>query len=377
MGQAEPWTTVFPEIHLEYGNEIWGSATPADPFMGATMNGGVRGGQVANDRLGMLKASPFYNESNFNLVIGGQTRFPGRQEELEANSSTHDTIGFAPYYAELNAWGTPEQRYYPLFATAKQNVTSGNMVENQQILANSGQGTDMAIYEVNVHATNAANTVPLTTRNEFLTGMGSGLSLPLVMLTYMRDMGITDQAAFQSLQYSTQMSNGDYAKVWGLLRDLEATGRKRPTWLGLEMANKAIQGTMVGTSQSGANPTYIQQPSNGITAPIEVPYVQSFVFANGTHYGMVLFNLRIEESGFEPVQINLPMPVKPEATLYKLTGDSVNAGNEAAQNIAIETIPLNNFQSSTNLTLSPHSMWVLTWETDYSNAIYLPILRRN
>ena len=250
LGQTEPWTTLFPTIHLEYGNEIWGTGEPiSDPFAGATMGGGVNAGKVAHDRVGIMKNSPYFDATAFNFVIGGQTRYPGRQEELENNSDNHDTIGFAPYYGELNAWGNLDQRYYPLYALAKQAVTHGDMVTNQGIL--SPNNTQMAIYELNLHAVNPNNSVPLDIRNDVLTGIGGGLSVPLTMLTYMRDMGIVNQVGFQALQYSFEMDNGENARVWGMLRDSEATGRKRPTWLGMELANKGIQGVMMSTSQGG------------------------------------------------------------------------------------------------------------------------------
>ena len=39
LGQAAPWTTVFPSLHLEYGNELWGAASGSDPFFGASLLG--------------------------------------------------------------------------------------------------------------------------------------------------------------------------------------------------------------------------------------------------------------------------------------------------------------------------------------------------
>ncbi len=36
LGRSTPWTDIFPIIHLEFGNELWGSADPSDPFWGAS-----------------------------------------------------------------------------------------------------------------------------------------------------------------------------------------------------------------------------------------------------------------------------------------------------------------------------------------------------
>ena len=73
-------------------------------------------------------------------------------------------------------------------------------------------------------------------------GFGHGLALPLHHLAYLKAYGARDQCAFSSLGYSFRMQNGEYARVWGLLRDLYATGRKRPTWLGLELVNRIAGG---------------------------------------------------------------------------------------------------------------------------------------
>ena len=44
LGQETPWTDVFSQIHLEYGNELWGLNAIGDPFIGSTMRGGTRSG---------------------------------------------------------------------------------------------------------------------------------------------------------------------------------------------------------------------------------------------------------------------------------------------------------------------------------------------
>ncbi len=372
LGQPEPWTTVFDTIHLEYGNEIWGNGeAQTDPFAGATMGGGIVGAQVAHDRIGIMKNSPYYDPAKFNFVIGGQTRYTGRQTELEENSDNHDSIGFAPYYGELNAWGSADQRYYPLYALAKQAVTIGNMVENKAIL--DAHGSEMSIYEINLHAVDPNNNVSLDVRNDVLTGIAGGLSVPLTMLTYMRDMGVVNQVGFQALQYSFEMSNGEDARVWGMLRDSEATGNKRPTWLGMELANKAIRGSMINTLQTGDNPKWSQQPINGVTEAVEIPYIQSFAFRDGEKYGMIVFNLHLTD--IQRVEFDLHMPAKPNGTLYTLQSPlpaNPGADNESAEIVTITSQAINANQLP-GIEMAPHSALVIEWESDWTDHIYLPI----
>ncbi|HFC11781.1 MAG TPA: hypothetical protein ENJ56_02975 [Anaerolineae bacterium] len=356
LGQATPWTQIFSKIHVEYGNEIWGGADNNDPYIGATFRGGVRAGEIANNRINIMKLSPYYNAGKFDMVLGGQSRFPGRQQEFENNSRAHDSIGFAPYYGTLENYGDNGQRYNPLYAHSLELSQRGFMVENRNILANAGHGTQMALYEINLDF--AKQFVPADICNDFLTSQGAGISLPLVMLAYMRDMGIRTQAAFQASQYSNafRRCGGQPQRLFGLLRDIEATDRKRPAFLAVELANMAIGGNLLQTNVSG--PGFTQQAGNGITAPTQTPFVHAFAFQQGSGYSLVLFNVDINNS--RNVQLNLPSAAG-QATMYSLTGSSIGADNETGQAVNIQTSTLNNFSQSYNMSLQPHSMVVITW----------------
>ncbi len=357
LGQSTPWTNVFSQIHLEFGNEIWGTNGAGDPFLGATLRGGTNGGLVANQRIGIMKSSGYFNAGKFNFILGGQHRFPPRQQEFENNSKSHNAIGFAPYFGELRTYRNDAERYYPLFGHAWDTVRSGLMVQNQQILRQAGNNTSMAIYEINIHA--ITGNVPIAVRNDFLSGMGGGLALPLTMLTYQRDMQIRDQAAFQIAQYSFRMADRQYGRVWGLLRDVEATSRKRPTFLGMELANRAVMGNMLTTTQSGGNPIVNQNPINGITKQTTYPLVQSFAFKQGNQYSVVLFNLHLNAA--QPVRVQLPRNPAGNATMHIMSSNSIHDNNENSELVRIRTQGINNFSNNYSLTLPKHSMTVITW----------------
>ena len=352
QGQSAPWTSVFGKIHLEFGNEIWGFNFGSDPFLGSSLRGGVNAGQVANDRIGVMKASPYYN-GKFDMVIGGQARFAGRQQEIEDNSSAHDTIGFAPYYGSLERFNTNAERYEPTYAHGSEVALRGPMAANREIFKNSGQGTNMAIYEINVHHTGGA--APIDIRNDVLTGVGGGISLPLTMLSYQRDFGIRTQVGFQALQFSNRLPNGTYARIFGMMRDLEATGLKRPTWLGLELANKAVGGDMLVSNVSGA-PSYNQAPFNGIVGNTQTSKIQSFAFKNGNSYSVVLFNLDINNAH----QVRIQAPGNPgNGQVWKLWHPDPNMNNEDGWNVDIFS---GNMGGSSSLVLPPNSMYVVKWQ---------------
>lgn len=358
LGQSEPWTTIFPSIHLEFGNEMWGSASGGDPFFGASALGGERLGTIAGDRFGIMKASPYFDAGKLDLIIGGQSAWPGRQTEIEAASSNHTSVAVAPYYGVLDDYQTNEDMYYPMFAKA---IAAGTGVvrETKDILTASGKGTKLAIYEINTHTTGGP--APHAVRDNFVAGLGAGLALPLAMLSYQRDLGINTQCAFTALGYSFKYGYGaaDYVRLWGMLRDVASTGRKRPTWLGMEAANRAIVGSLITTAHEGEDPEYTQQPANGLEVATTFPLLHSFAYRGNQQYGLVLFNLDLN-SGHD-VMLSLPSAPDGGASVVTMNAPDINASNEDAINVTLTENFLAGFSSQHAMTLPAHSLTVLTW----------------
>lgn len=381
-GQENPWTDVFPTIHLEYGNEMWGSGYGGDPFWGATVRGGQRLGQIAHDHFAAFRNSAHFDAGQFNLIIGGQTRYVPQNVHIENNSTTHDSMALAPYFGALSTYETTADIYYPLFAEPLYQSTIGGertVFSTTQLLEQ--HGTTPTIYEINFHTT--SGDVPLDIRNDYVTGLGGGLALPLHMLTYLRDLGIRDQVGFTTLQYSFPVygagrsaepewyqreqfydrlferesadsrANTEFVRLWGMLRDLEATGRKRPSWLGMELVNPLIAGDMIAVQ--GENiPSITVPPINDLTVPIELPLVQGFAFKDGSDVSMLLFNLSLTET--ITVDLNLQAPAaRSTVDMQILTGAFITEGNESAENVQITTVPLS-IATTNTIALSPHSL---------------------
>lgn len=362
LGRPQPWTQAFERMHIEYGNELWGAASGGDPFMGASVSGGVRLGSIASDRFDLLQAAPHFDGGVMKLVIGGQAGYAGRQQEIVQNSSAHDAVALAPYFGVLDAWSSDADIFGPLLAMPFYEVASGRMRESRGYL-DAGAGTEMSIYEVNFHTTHG--NAPIDIRNDFLTGMGGGLALPLTMLVYQRDLAARDQCAFSSLQYSFRLESGDMARLWGMLRDVEATRRKRPTWLGVEVVNKAVMGSALRTEQSGDNPTWMQSAVNGIGEEMRVQEVQSFAFAEGPMRGVVLFNLNLET----PRRVRLEFDGLPGGAFqYLLSAESIHDDNEDSTTIVIDSALVFEFQSGNEFTLPPHSVTALRWQNAVMSA---------
>lgn len=352
LGRNAPWTQVFGVIHLEYGNEMWGSGSGDDPFMGASVNGGERLASIAHDRFSIVRAAPFFNPATFRLVIGGQAGYAGRQREIEQFGSAHDAVALAPYFGVLDSWNNDSEIFQPLLASPFWQSSFGPMRESSGHLGER----ELSIYEINFHTTHG--TSPIEVRNDFLTGAVGALALPLHMLVYLRELGARTQCAFSSLGYSFRLPNGDMARLWGMLRDVEATGRKRPTWLGVELVNNVMFGDLLMTTHDAPQPSWRQSAINGIGGEITVNDVQSFAFGDGDRRGLVLFDLSLDT----PRRVRLDLPeAGGEATHYFVAPASIHDDNEDSTTVVIDSLHIDNFRDGYELDLPPHSLHALTW----------------
>lgn len=371
QGQVAPWTTVFAKIHLEWGNELWGAGSPGDPFAGASVNGGVRLGFLADRAFATMKTSSWYaaNASRFDFVIGGQSGYSGRQQEIEASADDHDSTALAPYFGTLANFATPAEVYGPLFAQpffAARNP-AGAMYQSKQFLVNGGNGTDLSIYEVNYGTAQIVPGLSSALRNEFVAGASGAVALPLHMLVYMTDLGAREQCAFLACGYSFRFDTSggwpgqqhQFVQIWGMLRDLYHYDIRRPTWLGVELANQAIMGDAITTTQTGANPGWTQSAINGVGAPTTVSYVQSFAFRDGNRYGLVLMNLSLTEQ--QVVRLHVPGTPQAAATIHKIEPANISDMNTTSEVVTLLEEQVGDFRDGYEMVLAPHSIRAVLW----------------
>ena len=122
LGQFQPWTNVFTKIHLEYGNELWGYNGDNHPGQGFAMGGAIGTADAADNRFGIMRSAPWFNPAKFNLIVSGQVNHPDLQGQIERRLGTHNSIGIAPYFGDIQAHGSNEQMFQPLFASAMQDA---------------------------------------------------------------------------------------------------------------------------------------------------------------------------------------------------------------------------------------------------------------
>lgn len=354
-GHAEPWTKSFTTIHLELGNEAWNSV-----FKGAAMEYadvyGPRGAEIFR----AARSTASFDASKFDLILGGQAAWSGRNQDILSNSSNYDTLAVAPYLqAEVNNDSSTEALFGPLYAEPQMTTLSANgaMRQNANVAQNAAKPARLAVYETNLHTTSGS--ISQANLDGFASSLGAGLAVAEHMLLMMRELGVRDQALFTLPQYFYKWE-GKTVKLWGAVVDMGVTDRKRPQFLSLQLANSAIFGDMVRTVHTGTLPVWNQAKINGVELA-GAQSLLSFAFVQGDVHSVVLFNLSRTEvaavtfSGdFAPVQ-----PV----VLRQLTAVSPRSTNEDEEQVRVALQGYRNFNPEVPMTLPPNSMTVLGWSS--------------
>ncbi|MBS1799379.1 MAG: hypothetical protein JSS95_06090 [Acidobacteria bacterium] len=363
LGQAAPWTSVFPVIHLELGNEQWNSAV----FHGEAIDDPVAYGQRAAAVYAGAKASSGYNASSFNLVLGSWAGVPWWTQQEAANSANFDSVSVAPYiFDSLNDTSSNEAIFGPMLAQPEMidSVSTGYMY--QQAQAAKAAGTKLVIYEVNLGA--QTGTADQATVNAVMGSVAGGLAVAEHMLLMARDLGITTQNLFALPGYNNMFTNtasggSESVPLFGSVIDMGGqTNLRRPNFLAEQLANTAIMPTILATTLSGANPTWNQALSSNDSIQLNGAHeIQTFAFTDGgNNRSVIMFNL--SRTTARPVTFsgaNIPTGT---VNVGQLTSANLTDNNETSGNVKITNSTLSNFQPSTSYSLPPFSMTVFTWQ---------------
>jgi hypothetical protein len=362
LGQAAPWTQIFPIIHLELGNETWNWNSFAGEGILEPKAYGARTSQI----FAAAKTSPLYDANKFDLVMNAWWAVTSWTEE-ELKMGTHaDTIDIAPYtFNPYSDASSAEAIFGPMFAEPESmnSRPTGLNATNAKLAAK--YGVKLAAYEVNLGTSfgkasqaELESTVP---------SLGAGLSVADNMLLMLRDNGVINQALFSLPEYANGFNNSDHpdghelVKLWGSVVDMGGqTNRVRPSFLAEELANSALEGNMIETAQSGSNPTWNQPKSaNGDIKLDGAHMIQSFAFTNGDHCKLVLLNL--SRSAALPVIFSGPAAPHGAVQVSRLTSANITDSNEASNTVKITHDTLSGFNPASPYPLPPYSMTVLTW----------------
>jgi hypothetical protein len=367
LGQSAPWTSVFPAIHLELGNENWNTGS----FPGETINDPVVTGQRAQDVFTAARQSAEYDSSKFDLIMDGWAVVPWYNQQELLQTSAADTIDVAPYtFNAFNSYGSNEAIYGSMFAEpeAIDSLSSGYMYQQMQTAAAASHPVKLAVYEVNLSTVSGTASQSLV--NQVVPSVGAGLSTVEHMLLMMRDDGVTLQSMFALPEYANGFNNtnggSESTPLWGTVIDMGgATNLCRPQFLAEALANTAITGNLLETIQTGANPTW-NQPTNSNTkiATPNAHYLQSFAFSDGSNNGVIVFNLH--RTSALPVTFSGDHAPKGTVKIGQLTSKNVTDNNEQSNVVSTTNTTVSNFDPTKSTSLPPFSMTVITWGGDSS-----------
>jgi len=364
-GHPVPWTETFRQVHLELGNEAWNPV-----FAGGNLEAPEAYGRRGNAVFAAARASRWFRPaSRFELILGGQAVWVQRNQTIHAASSQHDSLALAPYLLpRVDRFAQPEEFFGPLFAepelivreraSCPRDFPCNYMRRNHDALQASGRPVGLSVYEVNLHTTEGAITHDQQALDRYLPSLGAGLAVAHHMLLLLSELGIRHQALFALHQFAFTVG-GDRktsAKLWGVVRDLEVTGRRRPQFLAVQLANEALRGDLVETIHQGADPTW-DQPALNRVALKGAHHLHSYAFVDGSERSAVLFNLHRTE----PLTVWLRGAGAPrgEVLIRQLTGE-LTAGNERTEEVRVRE---ERAQVRETLELPPHSMTALFWRS--------------
>jgi hypothetical protein len=381
LGQSAPWTSVFPKIHIELGNEMWNVGMPGEAIPDPVVYG-----QRAAKIFGAARASASYNPSSFDLIMGSIAVNPWYTQQEMSNSSGFDSVDAAPYtFNSLSDYSSNEAIFGPMFAQPEQidepsspsgpvipGAPPSNYMAQQAAQAASGSA-NLAVYEVNLST--ISGTAPQNVVNQVAGGVGAGIAVADHMLLMMRDLGITTQNMFTLPEIDngfsctgSPCSGGETTPLWGTAIDMGGqTNVVRPQYLAEQLVNSAIMPTMLAVNVSGANPTWNQALSaNDKLMPIQLAnahYLQAFAFTDGTQKSVVVFNL--SRSGSLPVTFSGANEPSGSVLISQLTSNNLTDNNEnlTSNSPVVNTTQTNvsNFNPATRYSLPPFSITVFLW----------------
>ena len=354
LGQAAPWTSVFPTIHLELGNEQWNHQS----FAGSTIDDPMAYGQRASEVFSALR------NPRFDLILGSWATVPWWTEQEIGSASGFNSVSVAPYlFNDFNDASSTEATFGPMFAEPEMVDSQGYMAQQSRLVTPCTKPKPcaaLAVYEVNLGSMTGNASITQSDIDRTVPSLGAGLAVADHMLLMLRDLGITTQCLFALPEYANNFTAPGPKRMiplWGAVVDMGGpTNARRPQFLAEQLANQAILPTMLATHITGPNPTWNQPESaNDKVRLANAHLLQTFAFADGSRRTLVLLNLSRSAS----LVVAFATSIK-QVEESVLTSSEITNSNEGEQRVSIRRKHLPSLPM--RYELPAHSMTVLEWE---------------
>jgi len=346
-GRREPWTRTFRTIHIELGNETWNGI-----FKGETMDEPAAYGRRANQVFTAFRAAAGADGGRFDLAVGSQAAWAGRNIDLLAAAPQANSLTIAPYLMHsVTKWANDDELYGPLLAQPEQMSRDGIVQQAQS----SAGGRQLAVYEVNLHTTEGTATQAVLDR--FTPSAAAGVAVAGHMLRMMRDHGVRDEMLFALSQFRFKRGDGTPVRLWGSVVEMGVNGRMRPQFLAVAMANRVMRGNLVRVEVTGQDPTHDQPEGNDGVQLRGVHEIDAYGFQDGKSHGLIIFNFGLHDSRRVSVE-GSGLASNLRVNLWRLTSSGPGASNENTPQVKSKEDRL----TGGELTLAPCSMAVLEWQ---------------
>lgn len=367
LGQEQPWTEVFDEIIVEFGNEAWNQW---GPFMAS----GYSGPEYWRGLFEAGRNSQWYRP-NIVFSSAGQNVNHWVNRQIVTEAPNADLFAIATYLIHRldpeveERLGEDDQELYRwLFGYAP-----GYLLEHEGMKANaavtSEHGLELAVYEMNHHA--ADGDASSEFRNRFLQSLGGALNVVQNKLIMLQEHGARNQCFFTMFGHvNTAYAIKDVRLFGAVLRMKNGDVRIRPHMQAMQLANIAIDGDLLRVDYAGDVPMYVapiyDTQTRTWTGSRELPAVRVLPFADGLRRSMILLNLDVSKSVTAAIEFPWDVP-DGRASWSRLEADDINAHNELelpGHQVRIVGGRLEDFGSGSTVELPPHSMTVLQWIVD-------------
>jgi hypothetical protein len=417
LGQEEPWTDAFTQIHLSFCNECWNGQSFAGQSLAMRSTGpnyeyyydySVR----ARDIFAAMRADSYYSQTSFDLVMNAQTAVNYTMDTAIARAHP-DSIEIEDYtYGNVNNFSSDSALWQPAMIDPWEKVTNPTDIANfyqsvhdyqsQTTCGSTGTATcNVNIYEwgqgtigsvIVSGVTPSTNIIDQTHLDYINAGAGEGVVMALQPLLNMQYYGIGPQSFFSLSEYKNGGMNGLTTKLWGNTVDMGgATNNVRPTFLGVQLVNQSIIGPMYACPITN-NLTYnfagsmngieVNAPSAGIPTPIEmpsmstVPYLYAFCFENATKRSLVLINTDLANSHTISFGgTNPPYQTVSQRQLAPAALDDMNeapTGTATNHTLAAVSIETSSLSTPSSIILPPYSVTALDYTAQGLAAAAMP-----
>jgi alpha-L-arabinofuranosidase len=369
LGHPAPWTSAFPVIHLELGNELWNGGD----FAGAAIPNPHDYATRANAVFGAARHSVWFKPAAFDLILGGQAGNDWLTTQELSTSLEHDSTDFAPYlFAEMNDLSSDEAIFGPLFAQPEQEDVHGSSFTLATAARRAPHPAMPVIYEVNMGTTRSKNTgLAQADIDRVVPSIGAAIAVADHMLLMLRELGITSQCLFALPEYANRFTTpGNTAKttpLWGAVIDMGGpTNLRRPVYYALQLMNNALLKDEMDVHLTGANPTWDQPAStNDNVVAGRQHLLQTFAYSDGADRSLILINL----SRTAPLSVTFsgdaPRGVVKQ---QRLTSVRITDNNEQGARVSTESKTIKAPSADVAYSLPPFSITSLRWRADARGA---------